>query len=42
MGSRQFGYPNPGRVGQAIAARKTTLRKVRTPQSTVVGNTHPG
>jgi len=32
----------PGRVGRVIAARVTRLRKVRTPQSRVVGNTHPG
>lgn len=32
----------PGRVGRVIAARVTGLRKVRTPQSRVVGNTHPG
>ena len=32
----------PGRVGRVIAARETGLRKVRTPQSRVVGNTHPG
>ena len=32
-----------GRVGQAIAAaRHATSRKVRTPQSKVVGNAHPG
>ena len=32
----------PGRVGRVIAARETGLRKVRTPQSRVVGNSHPG
>ena len=32
----------PGRVGRVIAARVTGLRKVRTPQSRVVGNAHPG
>ena len=31
-----------GRVGQAIAAAQAPLRKVRTPQSKVVGNAHPG
>ena len=35
-----------GRVGQAIAvslfSEEEKLRKVRTPQSTVVGNAHPG
>ena len=31
-----------GRVGRVIAAWVTGLRKVRTPQSRVVGNTHPG